>query len=285
MNVPKLPPRSRDSHKGTYGTVLVVGGSRGMTGAPALTGTAALRSGAGLVRVAVPDCCLETVAGFEPCYTTIPLPCTEHGRLAPEAERVILTEAEQATVVAMGPGLGQSDGLRTLIGRIYRELDRPLVLDADGLNNLAGQPEMHHPAGPRILTPHPGEFARLLGRKSEPEESRRAAVELAAQWNVVLVLKGHGTLVTDGRDEYVNDTGNPGMATGGTGDLLTGMIAALVAQGLVPLDAARLGVYLHGMAGDLAAEEYGQVPIIASDLFEFFPDVFEVAVDDVPPAG
>lgn len=277
MQIPKLPARSPDTHKGTFGTVLVVGGSRGMAGAPSLTGMAALRGGAGLVRVAVPECCLETVAGFEPCYTTIPLPFDKHGRLASEAERVILGEAENATVVAMGPGLGRSEELRTLVARIYAEVDLPLVLDADGLNNLAGQPEVHRPAGPRVLTPHPGEFARLLGRKPDSNERGRAATELAAKWGVTLVLKGHGTLVTDGQQEFINPTGNPGMATGGTGDVLTGMIAALMAQGLEPFDAARLGVYLHGMAGDLAAEEYGQVPIIATDLLEFFPDAFETA--------
>jgi len=278
MNLPKLPPRAPDSHKSTFGTVLVVAGSRGMAGAPSLTGTAALRGGAGLVRVAVPEVCLETVAGFEPCYTTVPLPCDVQGRLSSAAAQPVMEQAARATVVALGPGLGQSDELAELVGWLYTKLEMPMVVDADGLNNLCGRPEMEAPGGPRILTPHPGEFARLLGHQPAAEERQSLAVELAARLGAVVVLKGHGTLVTDGERQYVNPTGNPGMSTGGTGDVLTGLIAALVAQGMEPFEAAQLGTFVHGRAGDLAAEEFGQVPIIASDLFEFFPDALESAV-------
>ncbi len=254
----RLAPREPDSHKGTFGTVLVVGGSRGMTGAPALAGMAALRGGAGLVRVGVPEVCLDTVAGYEPCYTTVPLPNDPAGRLSLAAADAIVEQTEAASVVALGPGLGRSEELRRLVARLYREVRRPMVLDADGLNALEGQEEVRaRPGGPRLLTPHPGEFARLIGRTLPADGRATAVAELAAQCNAVVVLKGHGTLVTDGTRQTINPTGNPGMATGGTGDVLTGLIAALWCQGLEGYDAARLSAYLHGLAGDLAAEELG----------------------------
>ena len=272
-----MAPRAADSHKGTFGTVLVVGGSRGMTGAPALVGMAALRGGAGLVRVAVPEACLETVAAFEPCYTTVPLPDDPAGRLHSAAAEAVLEQAAAASVVALGPGLGRSEELRRLVGRLYREVPQPMVVDADGLNALAGQEDVWAQAGgPRILTPHPGEFARWTGRKTPPEQRTTAAMQRAAQCGAVVVLKGHRTLVTDGKRHDLNPTGNPGMATGGTGDVLTGLIAALWCQGFDAYDAARLGAYLHGLAGDLAAEELGHVSLIARDLLDYFADAFEV---------
>lgn len=275
--LPRLTPRPADAHKGTFGTVLVVGGSRGMAGAPALAGMAALRGGAGLVRVAVPDACLDTVAGFEPCYTTVPLPGDPDGRLCLTAAEAIVEQAEAASVVALGPGLGLSDDLRRLVATLYLDLSKPLVIDADGLNSLADQVEVRtRPGGPRILTPHPGEFARWIGRPVPAGQRIDAVTELAVRCSAVVVLKGHATLVTDGKRHAVNETGNPGMATGGTGDVLTGLIAALWCQGLQPYDAARLGVHLHGLAGDLAAEELGQVSLIARDLVDFFPDAFEL---------
>ncbi len=275
--LPQLAPRDANSHKGTFGTVLVVGGSRGMTGAPALTGMAALRGGAGLVRVAVPEVCLDAVAGHEPCYTTFPLPCDSAGRLSPAAAERILEQAAAASVVALGPGLGRSEDLCRLVARLYQEVPQPMVVDADGLNALAEQPGVQaQPGGPRILTPHPGEFARWTGRKTPAEHRAAAAGELATRCSAVVVLKGHETLVTDGDRHAVNATGNPGMATGGTGDILTGLIAALWCQDLAAYDAARLGAYLHGLAGDLAAEELGQVCLVARDLLDFLSDAFEL---------
>ncbi len=276
-SLPRLAPREANSHKGTFGTVLVVGGSRGMTGAPALTGMAALRGGAGLVRVAVPEVCLDTVAGYEPCYTTVPLPNDPSGRLSLAAADAIVEQTEAASVVALGPGLGRSEELRRLVARLYCEVSRPMVLDADGLNALEGQDEVRaRPGGPRLLTPHPGEFARLIGRPIPADQRATAATELAAQCNAVVVLKGHGTLITDGMRQTINPTGNPGMATGGTGDVLTGLIAALWCQGLEGYDAARLAAYLHGLAGDLAAGELGQVSLIARDLLDHLADAFEL---------
>lgn len=275
--LPFLAPRAADTHKGSFGTVLVVGGSRGMAGAPALAGMAALRGGAGLVRVAVPDVCLDTVAGYEPCYTTVPLPADSAGCLSSAAADTVIEQAEAASVVALGPGLGRCDELCRLAARLYREVPRPMVVDADGLNALAGQPEVQsRPGGPRILTPHPGEFARWTGRPLPADQRTAAAVELAARCGTVVVLKGHATVVTDGTRYVVNETGNPGMATGGTGDVLTGLIAALWCQGLDAYDAARLGAHLHGLAGDLAAEELGQVNLIATDLLDYLTDAFEL---------
>lgn len=275
--LPWLPERDVQSHKGHFGLVLIVGGSRGMAGAVGLAGMAALRGGAGLVRIAVPDVCLDTVAGFEPSYMTVPLPCDLSGHISRSARAKIVELAEAATVVACGPGMGRSLGLNVLVGWLYSHLPNPMVVDADGLNALATRPEiLSQPAGPRVLTPHPGEFSRLLGnRKVPPDQRQLAALELAKRSGAVVVLKGHRTLVADGDSQTVNSTGNPGMATGGSGDVLTGLIAALASQGLSPLDAARLGVYLHGLAGDLAADQLGQESLIATDLVRFLPDAFQ----------
>lgn len=274
--LPRLPRRAADAHKGDFGLALIVAGSRGMSGAAALAGMAALRGGAGLVRVAVPEVCLDTVAAFEPSYMTVALPADAQGRLAAQAYDQILALAEPATVVACGPGLGRSEALDQLVGGLYRRLEKPLVLDADALNALASQRELLAQApAPRILTPHPGEFARLVGQRLQPHGRETAAVRFAQQCGVVLVLKGHHTLITDGSRQLTNTTGNPGMATGGSGDVLTGLITALACQGLPPLEAAQLGVYLHGLAGDLAAAELGEVSLIASDLVQFLPDAFE----------
>lgn len=274
--LPQLPPRAADSHKGDFGRALLVGGSRGMAGSVALAGQAALRGGAGLVTLAVPDVIQPTVAGFDPCYMTLPLPSDAEGRLCKTAHRQLIEAADRATVVACGPGLGRSADLVNLVGRLYFEVAKPLVVDADGLNALASQPDLlARPGGPRVLTPHPGEFARLFGKESSPPEERRErAIDLALRANAVLVLKGHRTLVTDGHRCEVNTTGNPGMATGGTGDVLTGVITALLCQGLSPFDAAHLGVYLHGLAGDFAAARTGQVSLVASDLLDHLPEAF-----------
>jgi NAD(P)H-hydrate epimerase len=243
-----------------------------MSGAAALAGMAALRGGAGLVRLAVPDACLETVASFEPSYMTVPLPNDAAGRIALAALPKIIELSAAASVLALGPGLGRSDELNQLVGRLYREIEKPMVVDADALNALSTQPEIiGKPGGPRVLTPHPGEFARLVGKKLDGERRREAAVDLAARCGVVVLLKGHRTLVTDGKRHVINATGNPGMATGGSGDVLTGLITALLCQHLEPFAAAQLGAHLHGLAGDLAAKEKGEASLIARDLVEFIP--------------
>ena len=253
-----LPDRPPDGHKGTFGHVLIIAGSRGMSGAAALAGCSALRGGAGLVTVAVPESIAPIVAGIEPSYLTLPLPEDADGRIVAGAAAVIEPRLKSVDAVAIGPGWGQSDALRLLAAELYRTLPGPLVVDADALNLLAGlsDPLQEH-AGPRVLTPHPGEFARLTGRDTATIQRNREplAREFASRHNVVLVLKGRRTIITDGATLHINPTGNSGMGTGGTGDVLTGLIAALLAQGLSPLDAARTGAHLHGLAGDLAAAD------------------------------
>jgi NAD(P)H-hydrate epimerase len=264
-----LPSRPVDGHKGTFGHVLIVGGSRGMSGAAALAGSSALRGGAGLVTVAAPESIVSIVAAIEPSYLTLPLPEDDGGRIAATALPLIDERAAHCDVVAVGPGWGQSGDLSQLAADLYASLNKPLVVDADALNALARQPDIlsRHP-GPRVLTPHPGEFARLTGSDAKSVQSHREelARDLAAKHSVVLVLKGRHTIITDGGSLHINPTGNSGMATGGTGDVLTGLIAALIAQNLSPLDAARTGAYLHGLAGDLAAAELSEPGLIASDL-------------------
>jgi NAD(P)H-hydrate epimerase len=282
--LPSLPQRSADSHKGDYGRVLIVAGSRGMSGAACLAGVAALRGGAGLVRVATPQGVCLAVAAYEPSYLTYPLPEDHDGRLAAAALPELLDLAKANDVIAIGPGIGQSPMISQAITSLLATLQKPTILDADGINALRGRSEPIDALGPRaILTPHPGEFARLLGTDIETVQAHRTevAVEFSHRHHCVTVLKGHGTVVTDGESVYINHTGNPGMATGGTGDVLTGLIAALAAQGLHPFDAAVLGVHLHGLAGDLAARELGQCALIASDLLRFLPP----AIRTVHPKG
>jgi ADP-dependent NAD(P)H-hydrate dehydratase len=281
--LPRLPPRAPNAHKGDFGRALLIGGSRGLAGAIALAGMSCLRSGAGLVKLAVPECVLDTVASYEPSYMTVPLQCDRAGHIRVRARRRIDELGEVATCVACGPGLGQAKKLITLVRTLYESLRQPMVIDADGLNALAASDDgLANPAGPRILTPHPGEFARLakFPKDSKPtrEEQIANAKQLAAEHKIVILLKGHRTAITDGSQHAENTTGNPGMATGGTGDVLTGIITALVCQGLSPFDAAVLGAHVHGLAGDLAAAELGQVSLIASDLLTYLPKAFQ-AVD------
>jgi ADP-dependent NAD(P)H-hydrate dehydratase len=277
--IPRLAPRDRDSHKGRYGRVLIIAGSRGMAGAAGLCGASALRSGAGLVRVATAAEVQPVVASYEPCYMTYPVPCQEDGLIHFAASCPILMNLiDQADVVAIGPGLGQSDDLRKLIRFLIGAVNRPLVIDADGLNLLVGQTELladlKHPV---VLTPHPGEFARLSGgdlAKIQDDRVAQAADLALASDHLVVVLKGAGTVVTDGQRYFVNSSGNPGMATGGSGDVLTGVIAALIGQKLPVFEAAQLGVFVHGLAGDIARDHHGEIGMIAGDIVDALPDAF-----------
>lgn len=268
--LPSLPPRRADSNKGSFGRVLVVAGSRGMSGAAVLCASAALRGGAGLVYLAVPSSIQPVVAVANPCYLTLALPEDADGKLG-DALPVLLDAMQGKDVVAFGPGIGQSAPITTIVRELAARCQVPLILDADGLNALREQTDAL--AGQRILTPHPGEFARLLGMEVAQVQAARQplAVEFAAKHGVVLVLKGQRSIVTDGWRVYINTTGNPGMATGGTGDVLTGLIAALVGQGLEPFAAAQLGVHWHGLAGDLARDAVGEVSLIATDLLDYLP--------------
>lgn len=266
---PPLPDRPAASHKGTFGHVLVIAGSRGMSGAAALSGLGALRGGAGLVTIAVPEGIQEIVAGFDPSYMTWGLPETEAGQISAEAIGVLLERISKFDAVVCGPGWGQSSELKAVLQWLMRTIAAPLLIDADALNLLAANQTLFRSSvGPRVLTPHPGEFSRLTGRSITEIQERRleSAWEFAAQHRVVLVLKGAGTVITDGQQIAVNTTGNSGLSTGGTGDVLSGLTGALLGQKLEPFAAARLAAHLHGLAGDLAAEELSQPGLIASDL-------------------
>jgi ADP-dependent NAD(P)H-hydrate dehydratase len=280
--LPHLPRRDPEGHKGTYGRALLIGGSSGMPGSISLSGMAALRAGAGLVSLAVPTACQQAVAGFEPCYMTLGLPSDAGGRIAGDAQPLIAAELASVTAAACGPGLGRSTDLDDLVAWLYRETRVSLVLDADALNSLASHIHVaSSPGGPRVLTPHPGEFARLAQMSRPPAASERnaAAAALAERTGAIMVLKGHRTVITDGRQTAVNTTGNAGMATGGMGDVLTGVITALLCQGLEPFAAARLGVHVHGLAGDLAAEEIGPVGITARDVLQRLPKALATVIE------
>jgi NAD(P)H-hydrate epimerase len=274
-----LPRRARQGHKGTYGTVLGIAGSRGMAGAAALAGRAALLAGAGLVRLAVPDPILETVAGFYPEITTIPCPADSLGRFSLSALELLLTQVEKCTTLFIGPGLGRSAELDRLVPQLLQKISKPVIADADALNaiSVSGMKPFNAPV---VLTPHAGEFARLRNVPTPPEDEAEARIaaakDFARQYNVVLVLKGHKTIITDGERLVLNSTGNPGMATGGSGDVLTGMIAGLTAQNFSSLyETVRLAVYLHGLAGDLAAEQLGEESVTATSILEAIPKAFQ----------
>lgn len=272
--VPRLPPRPPDSHKGDFGRVLVIAGSRGMSGAAVLCGSAVLRGGAGLVRLAIPTEIQPVVAAGNPCYMTTAVPCDDQGRMSQASEQELVTLSRGNDVIALGPGLGRSEELDRLVASLVQKIDRPMVIDADALNALAANPAaLKKHAGPVIITPHPGEFARLTNSSTVAVQQSRVelATRFASEFGIVVVLKGHETIVTDGTRAYENTTGNPGMATGGTGDVLTGLIAAFLGQKLEPFTAAQLGVHLHGLAGDLARDQLGEVSLIASDLLHFLP--------------
>ncbi|MHC4555916.1 MAG: NAD(P)H-hydrate dehydratase [Planctomycetota bacterium] len=277
-SIPKLQPRAVDGHKGDYGKVCIIAGSIGMSGAAALAGRAALRAGAGLVRVATPKSVLPIVTSIEPSFTTIALPEDNLGRISAKAINTILEAVRENDAVAFGPGVGISGALRLVLETLLEQQQLRFLIDADGLNNLAGI--KNWPAKLKaklILTPHPGEMKRLwsgLFREKMPTDRQQQAAQLAQQTKTIVVLKGAGTVVTDGQKVYINKTGNPGMATAGSGDVLTGVVTALIGQGLSNFDAAVLGVYIHGLAGDIAAEKIGQVSLMTTDIIESLPDAF-----------
>jgi NAD(P)H-hydrate epimerase len=267
-----IQPRSADSHKGDFGHVLVIAGSRGKSGAAFLAATGALRSGAGLVTVATGARCQPIVASMAPEYMTEPIAEITEGTevgLDPDAVDRVLEQARD--VVAIGPGLGQAASTKRFITALVDRATMPLVVDADGLNAFAGHPERLAGREGRdvIITPHPGEMGRLVGMSTEEVQASRLEIarNFASAHHVYVVLKGHRTIVaTPDEKIFINPTGNPGMATGGSGDVLTGMIAAWLAQLLDAEAACKLAVYLHGMAGDLAEADEGEVAMTATDV-------------------
>jgi len=277
-SIPKLKPRAIDAHKGDFGKVCIIAGSIGMSGAAALAGRSALRAGAGLVRVATPRSVLPVVASTEPCFTTIALPEDSTGRISAKAINTILNAIRENDALAFGPGIGVSGALQSVLEALLEQEQLRLIIDADGLNNLTRMKEWPAKLKAKlILTPHPGEMKRLwsgLFREQLPSERQQQAAQLAQRTKSIVALKGAGTVVTDGEKVYINKTGNPGMATAGSGDVLTGVITALMGQGLSNFDAAVLGVYIHGLAGDIAAEKIGQISLIATDIIDSLGEAF-----------
>lgn len=295
----RLPSRQSDGHKGNYGRCLLVGGSRGMAGSIALSAIAALRTGSGLVTAAVPDACLETVAAFHPCLMTVGL-ADHDGAFADGAvtELVELLRTDDSAIgnrydaVGCGPGMGDGPGSVRIVRRLLQRRSLRRVFDADALNVMAAHRlwEDCEPDGGDtsvVLTPHPGELQRLTSvSPSDREGQIAAAQELAGKTGFVIVVKGGPSVVVDGEHRHENDTGNPGMATAGSGDVLTGVITSLLGQPgpngspLSVFDAARLGVWVHGAAGDAVAERLGQPGMMATDLIDRISSSLSEVVDD-----
>jgi hydroxyethylthiazole kinase-like uncharacterized protein yjeF len=274
----RIPPRARETHKGSYGHLLVVAGSLGKTGAAALAARGAMRAGAGLVTVATATSAQPIVAALLLEAMSEPVAETEAKTIALEGFAVLRDLAARRDAITLGPGLGLDAGTQALARRLVLECPQPMVVDADGLTALVGHLEgLRGAPGPRCLTPHPGEMARLLGATvAEVQRDRFATVrQFATAHRVTVVLKGAGSLIglPDGR-VLVNPTGNPGMASGGTGDVLAGVLGAFLARGLPAEAALPAAVYLHGLAGDVAAERVGQEALIASDVIEALPEAF-----------
>lgn len=264
-----LPVRKETSHKGDYGKLLLLCGSRGYTGAPALSAMGALRTGAGLVYLAVPECIYEIVACklLEPVIYPLP---EKDGKISQRAIEQLDKYLSSVNAVLLGPGLGQNDDVLNVVTHVLRNYKGPVVLDADGINVLAEHRDiLRDRMSTTIITPHDAEFARIGGVLTENRVA--AATSLAAQLGVIVLLKGHKTVVTDGDVVYINPTGNPGMAVGGSGDVLSGMIVALLGQGLSPVDAAACAAWLHGAAGDICSQEIGQYGMLPSDMISVLP--------------
>lgn len=273
-----LLKRKADTHKGNYGYVFVMGGSVGLTGAVCLCARAALASGAGLVRVGVP-CSLADI--FEIKLTEVmSLPLADKkGYLSLKSFKKITEIIEKIDVIVLGCGASVEPSAKKLNLKVIKEIDKPLVIDADAINALVGNLGVLKKRKTKkiVLTPHLGEFSRLIRLSvDEIKRDRKTLVkEFALRYNLTLVLKGHGTLVCDGERMFENSTGNPGMATAGSGDVLSGIIAGFLAQGLEIYDAAKLGVYLHGLSGDYAAESKTQSCLIASDIIDNLPEALQ----------
>ncbi|MBI5144171.1 MAG: NAD(P)H-hydrate dehydratase [Candidatus Omnitrophica bacterium] len=274
-----FPKRSPDSHKGDFGHVLVIAGSSGYTGAAYLTSQAAIRSGSGLVTLAIGKSLYQVMATKLTEVMVRVFFETKDYSLSLLAERDLVNFGERCDAIAIGPGISQNKETQNLIRNLVTKFTKPIILDADGINAFAGHLDMLKKAQAQlILTPHPGEMARLVAKDIEEVKKDRndIALKFANEYNTVLVLKGHNTIVANPKGEfYINETGNPGMATGGVGDILTGIIASFVGQGLDAYTASVLGVYFHGLAGDLALKEKGALSLIATDLLNKLPEVLK----------
>ncbi len=272
-------PRSQTSHKGDFGRIFVLAGSQGLSGACYLTTMAALRSGAGLVTVGVPKSLVSPLTRRLTEAMMKPLPETKEGTLSPSAFRQAHTFLQTQDVLALGPGLSWNRQTQALVRRVVLHSKKPMVIDADGLNAFKGHADSFRKLkGPAVLTPHAGEFVRLFGGSISKKDQKRKtrAVFVARQFRVIVVLKGHHTIVASPEGKfYINKTGNPGMATGGSGDILTGVIAAMLGQKAKSFEAACFGVFIHGLAGDLAAKKKGEISLVAGDILNALPLAFQ----------
>ena len=263
-----LPDRAENAHKGDFGKILLLCGSRGYTGAAYLAAQASLRSGAGLVFLGVPESIYQIEAVKLNEAIVFPLP-DEDGKLSAAAIPEILERLPKVDAVLIGPGLGQSEGVFQVVKAVLEQAACPVVLDADGINLIATHKDIvRGRTGTTVLTPHGGEFARLGGVSGDRVV---AATEMANDLGCILLLKGHHTVITDGNTTYINPTGNPGMAVGGSGDVLAGIITALLGQEIEPLQAAACGAWLHGAAGDLCAAQIGQYGMLPTDMVNVLP--------------
>ena len=266
-----FPVRKRDTHKGDYGKVLLLCGSEGLTGAARLAARAALRTGSGLVYLGVPEKIYPIIAASAGSEIVFPLPCDDAGRLNAAAFAPILERMAQMDAILLGPGLGRSDELTALCIRILRACHVPLVLDADGINALAPHMDvLRGSACPVVLTPHGGEFLRL-GGDPLAQDPVAEACRISMGTGCIVLLKGHRTIITDGLNVYRNTTGNPGLATGGSGDVLAGMIVSLLGQHVMPLEAAAAAAWLHGAAADLAVRTVGEYSLLPEDVLDCLP--------------
>jgi hydroxyethylthiazole kinase-like uncharacterized protein yjeF len=280
-----LPRRAPDAHKGSCGTALIIAGSAGMSGAAALTATSCLRSGAGLVYLGAPESLHDIMEIKLTEVITKPLAETRSRSLAKASIDRIVSLLPQADALAVGPGLSQHPDTAELVRLLLTQVYRPAVIDADGLNALAGKAELlHEVKAPLVLTPHYGEMARLSGKSIDDvrKDPLQAAADFSQKYNQIVVLKGAPTVIAEPSGLlWINTSGNPGMATAGSGDVLTGLIAGFLAQGLKAAEAARLGVFLHGLAGDLAAAQKTQYCLVAGDIIDHLPQAFKKLTEDI----
>ena len=264
-----LPDRDPWAHKGCFGKILLLCGSVGFTGAAALAAKAALRSGAGLVFLGVPQSIYAIEAIKLDEAIVFPLP-EEDGKLSERALDEILRRLPQMDAILIGPGLGQSCGVLTVVRKVLEAFSGPVIVDADGINVLSTHRDiLRGRKAPTIVTPHDVEFSRLGGNIGN--NRAESAASLARELGCIVLLKGHRTVITDGAVCYTNQTGNPGMAVGGSGDVLAGIIVSLLGQGIAPLEAAACGAWIHGAAGDLCARELGQYGMLPSDMVQNLP--------------
>ncbi|HOL22483.1 MAG TPA: NAD(P)H-hydrate dehydratase [bacterium] len=272
--------RRKDTHKGDYGHLFILGGSPGLTGAVCLAGMAAIRSGCGLVTIGIPEGLNDIIEIKLTEVMSLPLPQTEKRTFSEEAISPALKFIDnRSDAVLIGPGIStETKETCKFVENIVEHTEKPLIIDADAIKIISANLDILKKSKSRgiILTPHPGEMSYITGMEIKEIQKNRekTAEEFAKKYNVILILKGYRTVITDGKETHINLTGNPGMATAGSGDVLAGIIGSLLAQGDTAIESARYGVYIHGLAGDLAAKEKGETSLIASDIIEQLPAVF-----------